>query len=124
MVFFASSRNGEKRWKCLHCSEANKEVLNKETGRIFRFAPEKSASREFPHRYADLAALADLQLAELHAVESGWHTGRARVELQHRATSRPIDSAAISLLRKQYATAAAPSARLTGCVPDADCLDG
>ncbi|MEZ6127706.1 MAG: DUF6807 family protein [Planctomycetaceae bacterium] len=77
-----------------------KEVLNKETGRIFRFAPEKSAAVDFPDRYTDLAQLTDTQLVALQSVNSVWHAGRSRVELQHRATQRPIDPQAIARLKQ------------------------
>lgn len=76
-----------------------KEVLNKETGRIFRFAPQKSAAQNFPNRYADIATLSDMELVQLQQVDSAWHTGRARVELQYRATQRAVDPAAVQTLR-------------------------
>ncbi|MCA9049741.1 MAG: PmoA family protein, partial [Planctomycetaceae bacterium] len=76
-----------------------KEVLNKETGRVFRFAPKQSAAVEFPDRFADLNTLSDLRLTELQLVDSAWHARRARVILQHRATQRSPDAAAVTQLR-------------------------
>lgn len=76
-----------------------KEVLNKDTGRIFRFTPKNSAAKDFPHRYEDLNKLNDLQLAELQLAPSVWHATFARVILQHRAQSQTIDSKSQSFLR-------------------------
>ena len=42
-----------------------KEVLNKETGRIFRIAARHSTASDFPNRWADLNRLGDLELARL-----------------------------------------------------------
>lgn len=75
-----------------------KDVLNKETGRIFRFAPKESLAVDFPNRYADLTKLKDMELAELQTVKSAWHARRARVELQHRGNSSGIDADAMQRL--------------------------
>lgn len=80
-----------------------KEVLNKETGRIFRFAPTESAAQDFPNRHADLATLSDVELADLQTVESVWHSNRARGVLQHRATQRTIQPDAVAKLRQIFA---------------------
>jgi putative membrane-bound dehydrogenase-like protein len=75
-----------------------KEVLNGETGRIFRVAPQVSGARPFPNRYADLAKLPDDQLVALQSVESDWHARRARLLLQSRAargTLRPETAAGL-----------------------------
>ncbi len=81
-----------------------KEVLNKETGRIFRYAPKESAATNFPNRLADLATLSDLELADLHNVESVWHANRARGILQHRATQRSLQPDAVERLRDLFAS--------------------
>lgn len=76
-----------------------KDVLNKETGRVFRFAPTESRARDFPHRYGDLQELSDIELAGLQLVESAWHARRARIILQHRATADGVNSGAREALR-------------------------
>lgn len=75
-----------------------KEVLNKETGRVFRFTPKQSQAVDFPNRYADLTKISDLELASLQLVRSAWHARRARIELQHRAEVVGVDAAAIKSL--------------------------
>ena len=89
-----------------------KEVLNKETGRIFRIAAKETKAVSFEGRYADLNALDDRSLAQLHAVESVWHANRARTILQHRSNSRAIDGAAVSLLQKQFQESTSDDLRL------------
>ncbi len=79
-----------------------KEVLNKETGRVFRISAKKSAGLDFEGRFADLSKLNDLSLAKLQTVESVWHSNHARTILQHRATSRPVDAVAIASLQSQF----------------------
>ncbi len=76
-----------------------KEVLNGETGRVFRVMPEKSLAENFDGRYADLDKETDLQLAKYQAIESDWHARRARVILQKRAAIRNIDAEAIAKLQ-------------------------
>lgn len=76
-----------------------KDVLNKETGRIFRIAPEASQAEAWADRDADVSTLTDQRLAEFQTSRSAWHARRARVVLQHRATERPIAPAAIDVLR-------------------------
>ncbi len=71
-----------------------KEVLNGETGRIFRVMPEKSDAAEWPGRYNDLSLLTDKQLVELQTSPSDWHTRRARVILQTRASKGLLDQGA------------------------------
>ncbi|XZE21513.1 PVC-type heme-binding CxxCH protein [Pirellulaceae bacterium SH449] len=91
-----------------------KEVLNKDTGRIFRIAPEKSNAVSFPHRSADLEQLDDQALVQMQSVASVWHATRARIILQHRALSRPIASEAIALIRNQLASHTDIDMRLRG----------
>ncbi|MGB4740723.1 MAG: PVC-type heme-binding CxxCH protein [Fuerstiella sp.] len=90
-----------------------KEVLNKETGRIFRIAAEASSAVDFPNRYKDLTTLSDLQLAELQTVESAWHARQARTILQHRSNTGTIDAAAIASLQSQFADSKSADQRLT-----------
>jgi putative membrane-bound dehydrogenase-like protein len=67
------------------------EVLNKETGRIFRIMPEKSIAKDFEGRYTDLNQMGDLQLVALQKSESDWHARRARGILQKRAYHKELD---------------------------------
>ncbi len=60
-------------------------VLNTETGRVFRIAPEKTAAQNWEGRYNDLNKLTDKQLVQLQTSKSDWHARRARVILQSRA---------------------------------------
>ncbi|QRQ99662.1 PVC-type heme-binding CxxCH protein [Dyadobacter sandarakinus] len=74
------------------------DVLNSETGRIFRITPKNSLAEHFPNRYADLNTLSDLELASLQTSKSDWHARRARVILQNRAVKGNISEAAIGKL--------------------------
>ncbi|MCC7333974.1 MAG: PmoA family protein [Pirellulaceae bacterium] len=89
-----------------------KEVLNKETGRVFRLSPKQSAAASFPHRYDDLSTLSDLDLAQLQQVPSVWHATHARTILQYRAQVRSIDDEALAELRQQLHTAESVGLRL------------
>lgn len=64
-----------------------KEVLNTETGRIFRIMPEENLAKDFDGRYADLDKMDDQQLVELQTSSSDWHSRRARGILQKRAAN-------------------------------------
>ena len=81
-----------------------KEVLNEETGRIFRIMPEKSLAKNWEGRYEDLRKLTDGQLVDLQTSRSEWHARRARVILQSRAAKTQINKAAHDKLRHIYAT--------------------
>ncbi len=89
-----------------------KEVLQKETGRIFRFTPDSSNAKDFPNRYADLNKLSDLDLAKLQTVESAWHARRARLILQHRSVTSRVDADAIDSLRELFVSSSDQSTRL------------
>ena len=88
------------------------EVLDKDTGRIFRIAPEQTLAEEFGSRYEDLRNLTDLELANLQSSPSDWHARRARIVLQHRATHRTIDADAQTALESQFVDAQDPTFRL------------
>lgn len=75
-----------------------KQVLNKGTGRIFRYTYNKSSAGDFPNRFADLDQLSDQELADLQGVPSAWHANRSRLILQHRSQSRSLSSQAIGKL--------------------------
>ncbi|GAB3696072.1 hypothetical protein GCM10027592_18720 [Spirosoma flavus] len=78
------------------------DVLNQETGRIFRVMPANSQAQNFPDRYVDLSKLTDEQLASLQTSPSDWHARRARVILQGRAATGKLNVAAISNLRSLF----------------------
>ncbi len=89
-----------------------KDVLNKDTGRVFRFVPEKSAAKNFKNRYTDLTTLSDLELAQLQLSDSSWHARRARTILQHRATTKGISPGTADALRGLFNAEAQESIRL------------
>ena len=76
-----------------------KEVLNENTGRIFRIAPEKSQATQWDGRFADLSRLPDKQLVSMQTRNSAWHARRARVILQHRAARGELNSRTHQQLR-------------------------
>jgi putative membrane-bound dehydrogenase-like protein len=80
------------------------EVVNKETGRVFRIMPEKSEAEQWDGRYEDLSTLNDLQLADLQLSKSNWHAQRSRVILQYRASKNPISPDAITKLEQILST--------------------
>ncbi len=74
------------------------DVLNKETGRVFRIAPEKSLADNWKGRYDDLNKRKDIELVELQLSKSNWHSQRARIILQYRATQKALEISAVSRL--------------------------
>lgn len=81
------------------------DVLNKDTGRIFRIMPTRSEAKNWPDRYADLGQMTDLQLANLQTSPSDWHARRARVILQGRVgPRRKLDGAAVTSLQTLFQT--------------------
>ncbi|MEZ4701025.1 MAG: DUF6807 family protein [Rhodothermales bacterium] len=79
-----------------------KDVLDKDTGRIFRIAPEASLAEPWEGRYDDLGEKSDLDLVRLQRSPSDWHARRARVILEYRASQRPLGEAAQSALASIY----------------------
>lgn len=75
------------------------DVLNSETGRIFRIMPSKSLATDFPGRYADLNTLTDEQLVELQTNASDWHARRARGILHKRSTAGNLQANTFSQLK-------------------------
>lgn len=75
-----------------------KEVLNKETGRIFRIMPTDSQAKNWDTRYSDLTTLSDTELVRLQSSKSSWHSRRARLILQERAHLSLISTEAIEAL--------------------------
>ncbi len=88
------------------------DVLNKDTGRIFRIAPVQSLADRFDGRYGDLAQLTDAQLIELQTNRSDWHARRARVLLQGRAAKRMLGADTHQRLRQLFQSAANADWRL------------
>ncbi len=77
-----------------------KEVLNGETGRIFRIMPENNLANNFENRFEDLSKLSDLQLVNLQTSSSDWHSRRARLILQSRAYNAKISQESINKLHE------------------------
>ncbi|MGI9242251.1 MAG: PVC-type heme-binding CxxCH protein [Verrucomicrobiales bacterium] len=67
-------------------------VANKETGRVFRIAPNDSLAKDWDGRYADLNGMDDAALVALQGSTSAWHARRARVILQGRAAGGTLAS--------------------------------
>ncbi len=88
-----------------------KEVLNKETGRIFRISPANSLAKEWDGRYTDLNKMTDEQLVSLQTSSSDWHARRARIILQHRAAEK-LSESSVAQLRKLFNESKNPDHRL------------
>jgi putative membrane-bound dehydrogenase-like protein len=79
-----------------------KEVLNKDTGRVFRITPRESKATNWAGRYDDLRTMTSEALAKLQLSDSAWHARRARLILQHRAERNEVGAAAIAALTKMF----------------------
>lgn len=77
-------------------------VRTKDTGRIFRIAPEKSLAEDWPGRYGDLGELSDFELIKLQRSKSAWHARRARIILQNRSLKRPMKTADVDELKNYF----------------------
>ena len=88
------------------------DVLQKETGRIFRIAPRQSLAADWPGRYADLGTMTDAQLVELQTSASDWHARRARVILQGRAAKGTLKGETWQQLRDMFRSPTNPDWRL------------
>ncbi|HYH55632.1 MAG TPA: PVC-type heme-binding CxxCH protein, partial [Anseongella sp.] len=89
-----------------------KEVLNHETGRIFRISPEHSLAENWEGRHSDLDQLPDSGLVALQTSKSDWHSRRARLILQKRAAQGKLDKATPARLRKLFLDNGNPDWRL------------
>ncbi|MEM7655863.1 MAG: PVC-type heme-binding CxxCH protein [Bacteroidota bacterium] len=89
-----------------------KEVLNKETGRVYRIMPTESQAQDFPGRYEDLKQFSDLQLAQLQESPSDWHARRSRLILQERAVDKNISTEAAEFLHEVLASSPSPDHQL------------
>ncbi len=88
------------------------DVLNKETGRIFRIMPKVSLAKDWPDRYADLGKMTDAQLVALQTSPSEWHARRARVILQGRSAKGKLAASTQGELRKIFQNYDRPDYRL------------
>ncbi|SDZ22772.1 MULTISPECIES: PVC-type heme-binding CxxCH protein [Rhodonellum] len=79
-----------------------KEVLNSETGRIFRIAAEKSLAKDFEGRYSDLDKMSEKQLIDLQTNPSDWHSRRARGILQKRAAKEKLQANTVAGLKDLF----------------------
>ena len=79
-----------------------KEVLNGETGRIFRITPSVSQAENWTGRYSDLNAMNDAQLVDLQVSKSDWHARRARLILQNRAAKKVLSPTTHETLRQIF----------------------
>jgi putative membrane-bound dehydrogenase-like protein len=77
-------------------------VRTKDTGRVFRLAPEKSNATHWEGRYADLSTFDDSELVNLQESVSAWHARRARVILQNRAHKGTLDDRTHTALREMF----------------------
>jgi putative membrane-bound dehydrogenase-like protein len=78
------------------------DVLNSETGRIFRIMPKVSQAKNWDGRYGDLGKMNDIELAELQTSKSEWHARRARIILQGRASKGKLSGQASERLFNIY----------------------
>ncbi|WP_439581418.1 PVC-type heme-binding CxxCH protein [Dyadobacter bucti] len=78
------------------------DVLNEETGRIFRITPKVSLAENWKGRYSDLGKMTDVELAELQTSKSEWHARRARIILQNRAAKGNLSKTAVEKLMQTY----------------------
>ena len=88
------------------------DVLQKETGRIFRITPKKSEAVQWDGRYADLTRLPDDQLVNLQRSASDWHARRARIILQNRAAKGTLASDTHDRLRRLFVSPDNPDWRM------------
>jgi putative membrane-bound dehydrogenase-like protein len=78
------------------------DVLNSETGRVFRITPKVSNAKNWEGRYGDLSKMSDAVLADLQTSPSEWHARRARIILQNRSAKGKLSSDALSKLTAIY----------------------
>ncbi|WPP51019.1 PVC-type heme-binding CxxCH protein [Catalinimonas niigatensis] len=88
------------------------EVLNEETGRIFRITPRQSQAENWEGRYDDLSKMSDAKLVSMQTTPSAWHARRARVILQNRAAKGELHKNTHAKLREIYLKEANPNWRL------------
>ena len=79
-----------------------KEVVHKETGRIFRITPKESLAKDWDGRYEDMSTMPNDALVDLQLSESAWHARRARLILQYRSTQGKVDAEVHDSLRNIF----------------------
>ncbi|MCP9745174.1 PVC-type heme-binding CxxCH protein [Lacihabitans sp. CS3-21] len=80
------------------------EVVNGETGRVFRIMPKENKAINWEGRYEDLNKMSDKQLVALQTNTSDWHSRRARLILQNRALKSKLDASALTDLKTIFET--------------------
>jgi len=88
------------------------EVLNSETGRIFRTMPVNNLAKYFKGRFEDLNLLTDRELVELQKSPSDWHSRRARGILHKRAVQGSLKKETADDLRGMFDKDKNPDYRL------------
>lgn len=88
------------------------DVLNSETGRIFRIMPKVSMAENWKNRYADLTKFSESELVDLQISKSEWHARRARIILQNRASKKPLEKETYDKLFLIYSKKTNPDWRL------------
>ena len=88
------------------------DVLQQETGRIFRVTPKVSHAEEWKGRYSDLRTMTDAELVALQTRRSEWHARRGRLIMQERAARRTLQPETHEALRLMFRTDANPDWRL------------
>ncbi|REA57617.1 dehydrogenase [Dyadobacter luteus] len=78
------------------------DVLNSETGRVFRIMPKNSLAENWAGRYTDLDTWSDVKLADLQTSKSDWHARRARIILQNRESKGKLSEEAVHKLEATY----------------------
>ena len=88
------------------------EVLNSETGRVFRIMTEENLAENFEGRYEDLNSLSDQQLVDLQHSPSDWHSRRARGILHKRAANGSLKNDTNTALKQLFKNNNNPDFRL------------
>jgi putative membrane-bound dehydrogenase-like protein len=88
------------------------DVLHKDTGRIFRVAPDPSQAESWPGRYGNLQTFRDDELVQLLTKRSAWHARRAQLILQHRAMTGHLQPGTHDQLRAMFQRDTNPDWRL------------
>lgn len=89
-----------------------KEVLNKETGRVFRIMPEQTNASNWEGRFDDLNKMSSSELVNLQTSKSDWHTRRARVILQNRTRKNELDEDAVDRINEMFSNTSDDNIRL------------
>lgn len=107
------------------------QVLNEDTGRIFKVMPDVSLADEWEGRYDDISTLTDEQLVALQTRNSAWHARRARLNLQVRSAKGELAEDTHEILLALFRDESNPDWRLramwalhvTGGFSDSDLIE-